>query len=98
MPWGLASVANVACRQTFGETATVAGETCRAIFDQQYQSIELAGEVPITTTRPVLDVVLDDLTDTPEQGDTVVVNSVTYQVADVQTDGQGGAKLFLRVA
>lgn len=95
MPWGHASLANVACRTIFGEAATVGGTTCRAVFDQAYQEVVLQGEVPIASTSPVLDVVLADLPSVPVQGDVVVVDSGTWEVSRVVPDGQGNAKLFL---
>jgi hypothetical protein len=98
MPWDLAAAANRAVRQTFGETATVAGTSCRAVFDQAHQLVELSGDVPVTTTRPVLDVVLADLPAVPTIGAAVIVDGTTYEIRDVQPDGQGMAKLTLFAA
>lgn len=97
MAWALASVANIACRNTFGESVVVAGQSVRAIFDQAYQEVVLQGGAPIASTQPVLDVVLADLTGTPVQGDLVTISEtgVVYKVAKVQPDGEGTAKLFL---
>ena len=102
MGWSTtADAATVACRDTYGTTVTYAPPagapaSITAILDEAHESITLdAGGTPVTTTRPVLDVRLADLAVVPVRGGSVVSAGTTYEVTDVQIDGQGGARLYL---
>jgi hypothetical protein len=70
--------------------------TIRAVFDEAFRSVDTSSAVPVSTTSPIVDVRASDLPWTPEQGDTVEVNGATYTVVDVQPDGAGTNRLFLR--
>ena len=91
-----------ACRDTWGDSvtytpvATGTPATITGVFEMQTYVAE--GGTPVLSSVPVLGVVLADLAAAPRIGDGVVVNAVSYKVADVQNDGQGMAALTLQRA
>ena len=96
----LAAVVGGAARDAFGTTVLYRPQvgdpvTITAIFHAEHAEAGLAGGVPVTTTAPVLDVLLADLPAEPEEGDTLTVTGTDYRVVDIRTDGMGGAKLIL---
>jgi hypothetical protein len=96
----LAAMAGAAARDTFGTTVLYRPQvgdpvTIVAIFHAEHAEAGLAGGVPVTTTAPLLDVLLTDLPVEPEEGDTLTVAGSDYRVVDIRTDGMGGAKLIL---
>ena len=96
----LAAMVGSAARDAFATTVLYrpqVGEpvTIAAIFHAEHAEAGLAGGVPVTTTAPVLDVLLADLPVEPEEGDTLTVAGSDYRVVDIRTDGMGGAKLIL---
>lgn len=77
----------------FGEsiTYTVQGgsaATITGIFDNQYVEVDSGGEVGFAVQQPRLTVRTADVPNCTE-GDTFVVNSVTYLSRIVQDDGTG---------
>ena len=96
----LAAVVGGAARDAFGTTVLYRPQvgdpvTITAIFHAEHAEAGLAGGVPVTTTAPVLDVLLADLPAEPEEGDTLTVTCTDYRVVDIRTDGMGVAKLIL---
>ena len=96
----LAVVVGGAARDAFGTTVLYRPQvgdpvTITAIFHAEHAEAGLAGGVPVTTTAPVLDVLLADLPAEPEEGDTLTVTGTDHRVVDIRTDGMGGAKLIL---
>ena len=96
----LAAVVGGAARDAFGTTVLYRPQvgdpvTITAIFHAEHAEAGLAGGVPVTTTAPVLDVLLADLPAEPEECDTLTVTGTDYRVVDIRTDGMGGAKLIL---
>ena len=96
----LAAMVGSAARDAFGTTVLYRPQvgdpvTITAIFHAEHAEAGLAGGVPVTTTAPVLDVLLADLPAEPEEGDTLTVTGTDYRVVDIRTDGMGGAKLIL---
>ena len=96
----LAAMVGGAARDAFGTTVLYrphGGDpvTIAAIFHAEHAEAGLAGGVPVTTTAPVLDVLLADLPVEPEEGDTLTVAGSDYRVVDIRTDGMGVAKLIL---
>lgn len=88
------------CVDTFGEPATYTPSggspvEVLGIYDDLYEAVDPQTGAIITSTQPVLGIKDDHLPDPPQQDDTVTVRGVTYRVKEVQTDGQGGSKLFL---
>lgn len=67
-----------------------------AVFDAAGVTVEVAPGVLQRTGEPALGVVLADFATPPVAGEQVEVSGVAYRVADVDTDGQGGATLRLR--
>ena len=99
----LAAMVGGAARDAFGTTVLYRPEsgdpvTITAIFHAEHAEAGLAGGVPVTTTAPVLDVLLADLATAPGEGDTLTVDGSDYRVVDVRADGMGGAKLILHRA
>lgn len=69
---------------------------CRGIFIAAAQTITLANSgVPISSTQPVLELFLNDLTQEPDEGDKVVIDGVRYIIIDANADGLGFLKLML---
>lgn len=78
----------------FGVPATIGAVTVQVIFDNGYQT-GLAGT--IETTGPTAVGATADLAASVE-GTSLVINSVTYKVADNQPDGTGMTTLVLERA
>lgn len=102
MTWAtLADRAITACRDLYGTSVTYTpvstgvDESIAGILDESWESVDAGGEVPQNALLPVLDLRLADLSVAPAQGDSLVVDGVSYSVIDVQIDGQGGCKLPL---
>ena len=98
----LAAMVGGAARDAFGTTVIYRPEsgdpvTITAIFHAEHAEAGLAGGVPVTTTAPVLDVLLSDLGVEPEEGDSVTLAGCDYRVVDILGDGMGGAKLILHL-
>ena len=96
----LAAMVGGAARDAFATTVLYRLEggapiTIAAIFHAEHAEAGLAGGVPVTTTAPVLDVLLADLAGEPEEGDSVTLAGCDYRVVDIRGDGMGGAKLIL---
>ena len=90
-----------ACRDTFGIPVRYNpsdGDPIDTIgiFDAAHEAVEIdTAGVAVSNRRPVLDFRCKDLGIEPEAGEIVEVNDSTYQVIDVQPDGQGGVRLIL---
>ncbi|SLN77591.1 head-tail joining protein [Oceanibacterium hippocampi] len=98
----LAARARRANRRAFGQVVTyrpVVGLAfeLEAIYTGEHARRDLA-EMGLSTGMPVIDVDLDDFAVPPAQGDTVEVGEVTWRVADIRPDGDGGALLDLRLS
>lgn len=97
----LQGIVNRATRDTWGQAvsytpqSTSVAESVTAIYDAAHVAVELGGEVPISTTRPMLLVTAADLSVTPSKGDTLVIGSGTFEVTDVQPDSSGSYRLIL---
>ncbi len=65
-----------------------------AVFDEAAELVEDLDGGQITTTGPVLDVLLADLPGEPEEGDTWEIGGVVYRVTRYAPDGSGGATLY----
>jgi hypothetical protein len=72
-----------------------AADSISAIFNEAHEVQEMRDGIPVNTTRPTLFVRIADLAATPVAGDTCVIDSVSYDVTDVQPDGSGMAACFL---
>lgn len=68
------------------------------VFTEDHEEVEIQDSVPVSTTKPTLDVFLGDFTNCkPQQGDMIERDEtgLCYEVADVQPDSHGMAKLML---
>lgn len=69
-----------------------------AIFDDAYQSISVAGGMPVNTTQPIAGVRLAEFPVLPQQDDRLLrpKTGELFAIKDVQPDSHGGAKLLLQ--
>lgn len=100
-----------ACRDTFGVPVTYipsvekrpllggVAQELFGIFDEAREMVSLmgggSGGMEAVVPRPVVELREADITITPLEGDTVVVNEITYRILEVQPDGQGAVVLVL---
>lgn len=108
MDWStLTDLTMKACRDTFNEgTATYRplksqpGQpdyTITPIVDEAHFSALTEHQVPVSTVEPMIGVRNADMQATPRKGDQVVLpKRGTYEVVEVQPDGQAGTTLKLR--
>ncbi|HQT03401.1 MAG TPA: hypothetical protein PLU46_00275 [Thiotrichales bacterium] len=69
---------------------------CHGIFTAAAQTITLANSgLPISSSQPMLELVLDDLAQEPDEGDSVVIDGSRYTIIDCNPDGLGFLKLML---
>lgn len=69
---------------------------CRGMFTAAAQTLTLSTSgVPVSSTQPVLEVFLSDLTQEPDEGDKVVIAGQRYTIIDANPDGLGFLKLML---
>ncbi len=88
------------CMTTFGEDIiyTPKGQPAVnmiGIFDGLYESVDPNTNTIVTSEQPIVGIRDSDLGQTPRQDDQVLARGVLYRVKEVQTDGQGGSKLYL---
>jgi len=69
----------------------------RGIFDRAHELVDMSSGVPVSTTGPVLGIRLAEFVTPPAQGDRMVIAGILFEAYDVKPDGQGGAKLVLKV-
>lgn len=75
----------------FGITATVGGVSVRGIFDNAYQ--DSFGIV--ASPQPSL-LIASSSAPSAAVGDSVVANTATYTIAEIQPDGTGMTRLLLK--
>jgi len=83
----------------FGEEITYtptggSASTIEGIFDNETQLEDVGGEVEFVVGRPRI-MVRESDTPNAKAGDSVVINSVSYEVTYVLGDGLGMRQLFL---
>lgn len=83
----------------FGETATytpVGGSavSITGIFDNAYEAVNAGGTVPVAITQPHFVCRTADVP-SADDGDSIVIRSVTYIVRVVMSDGTGITDLML---
>jgi hypothetical protein len=88
--------------QTFGEEVIFypkAGGVfkVRAIFDNDYQVVDVNGEQSISDNQPALGINLNDIKFDLKKNDEVEIRSVRFKVQEKKEDGRGGATLLLHV-
>jgi hypothetical protein len=87
--------ANRAVQRTFGVSVlyTLVPEglalSIVAPFNANYALVDTTGEVPVSTTGPVVSVCIADLPRAPKPEDTCVIGGQAYKVIDVQPNGSG---------
>ncbi|MCX8016451.1 MAG: hypothetical protein N2690_00915 [Rhodocyclaceae bacterium] len=96
----LAAHAQRAALAAFGQPArlTIDGQAfdLRAIFVAAHELVEIMGDAPVSTTRPVLSVLASSLPVQPAEGDEAEVAGRRYRIVDVRPDGLGMVKLILQ--
>ena len=65
------------------------------IFDDNRETVTVAGGMDAVVPRPVVELRLSDLGIDPMEGDEVQVEGVSYRILDVQPDGHGAVVLVL---
>lgn len=101
MGWALADAANVAVRNTFGESVThtpVTGSptTFVGVVDKRYIRAQVgSAEAKHSMQEIVCTVRLADLNTAPLAYDTLTTADATYEIRDRRDDGQGMADLVL---
>lgn len=96
MAWSdLSDLANTACRNVFGQTAVVGGETIAAVFGSESTTLQPPGQPQIVSTSPTLDYRTADLATQPTAGAAVTVAGNAYTVRSVHPDNQGWTRLRL---
>lgn len=99
MAWSdLSDLANTACRNAFGETVTIAGQTITGIYDAAFQETTVQSGAPVMSTAPIVQFRTSDFTGTVAQDDAVVAGGVTYRVYKPEPDGQSWTLLRLKRA
>lgn len=106
MSWtDLVSGLNRSCQNAFSEKEGVlyklkggADILIQGIFDKNYISIDPDTGATISSTTPVLGIVASDLPRLPDEGDRVVIRTITYKVMEYQPDSEGMIKLILHKA
>jgi hypothetical protein len=99
MAWSdLSGLANTACRNAFGETVTIAGQSITAVYNAAYQETAVQNGAPVSTTAPIAEFKTADFTGTVAQDDAVVAGGITYRVYKAEPDGQGWTLLRLKRA
>ncbi|WP_127076011.1 head-tail joining protein [Rhodomicrobium lacus] len=100
---GLLDDMTAAVRDTFGQAVTytraATGEVFDIVapFDPAYASVEAGGSIPVTITRPVLDIRIADIGGhEPEQDDTALIGERLYRVIDAEASSSGMIKAHLR--
>lgn len=88
------------CESVFGEPVVYTPQgldpiNISGIYDDLYEAVDPNTNTIITSDQPVLGIRNAELGVTPRQGDQVNVRNTDFTVKEVQTDGQGGSKLFL---
>lgn len=65
------------------------------VWEAAHKELDLGGETVVSTVSPALGVRLVDFPVEPLVGDQFDREGNTYEIDDVQPDGQGGAKLIV---
>jgi hypothetical protein len=80
---------------TYTRDATVVALS-KAVFDQNYQTVDPNTGTAIISDNPMLGVALADLPGGEwQEGDLATVRGVQYRVVDSQKDSEGHSKLIL---
>ena len=88
-------------RDTFPVTATISytaegtTEDVQVVFDRAYTEQGFDDGLAVTTTAPVVMVRDADVTRRPVQQDRMIIEGVTYLVADVRDEGSDTARCYL---
>lgn len=67
------------------------------IFQAQHVAVEIHDGAQVSSVSPMLEVKMAAMPEPPKQGDAFDIDGTSYEVADVQVDGLGSAKIKLLV-
>jgi hypothetical protein len=99
MAWSdLSDLPNTACRNVFGESVTIAGQTITGVYDAASQETTVQNGATVISTAPIVQFRTSDFTGTVAQDDAVVAGGITYRVYKTEPDGQGWTTLRLKRA
>jgi len=79
----------------FAVTATFSGATINIIFDKEYLAQDVGGAVEVSGSNPIAYCRSSDVS-AAAQDSTIVIDSTTYTVIDVENDETGMTLLRLR--
>lgn len=71
-------------------------KTISAIYDRESFRADVGNEMEISTTQPVIDIILSELGFDPKRNDRVQVQGVWHKVTEWRPDGHGSAELDLQ--
>lgn len=78
--------------------ASGSSQTIKGLFSDDFEEVDIDGNVMIDSNTPNLGVNLNEFNTAPEQGDTIIIGPQEYGIVSVQEDGHGGATIFLHEA
>lgn len=86
-------------QKAFGETVVITfadetSETVNGIFENDHLEVDQGG-VMISTSQPILDLRLADLSQEPNIDDLITARDLSYRIDDVRKDGRGSVSLIL---
>lgn len=80
---------------TYRPSAGVTHGGLRGVFDRAHVTVQMEDGAVHSTTEPRLGIRLAEWPAVPVQGAHVDIDVETFEIVDVQPDGQGGATLVL---
>ncbi|MBI3452939.1 MAG: hypothetical protein HY057_08990 [Rhodospirillales bacterium] len=91
------------CMEAFAQAAQhrpAAGGSypVRGVFTAAHQVVQVQAEGEVSSVAPAIGLRFAEWPVAPEPGDAVDIAGATYEVVDVQPDGQGGATAILKRA
>tara|TARA_B110000438_G_scaffold206122_1_gene197798 strand:- start:359 stop:667 length:309 start_codon:yes stop_codon:yes gene_type:complete len=75
-------------------TINGSSSTINVIFNKDYFAIDPGTGIDIESTSPIVTGASSDMTNV-DNGDTISISSVTYNIVSVEPDGQGVTQLVL---
>ena len=72
-------------------------ENLTGVFDDEHEEVDLdvTGDAALSTHSPRIGVRISDFSIPPGRGDRIERSNISYEIFDVQRDGQGGTVLIL---
>lgn len=84
-----------AVEATYTAVGGSSSSTVNVIFDNAFLELDVGSQVGAATVQPMIECRSSDLTNGGKQGDTFVIDGVTYKARIIQPDGTGMTKIAL---